>query len=267
MTTKHRPNPFDPAQPARETFVGREALLEEFVHGLRNGKSYELTGPTGIGKTALLWEVQRRIEKDPERRKMSPMPVPVYIECSRKDERVGPLFAEITTALIQCLFEECGRPIPPKVQRDADAAAERGTLAEALDVAFRWAFAEIRQDFRAILVLDALHRITKKEVLKSLLGALNNVTDRKTLNVLLAGRRPLVRCVPESVSDLRMLTGHRDLGPLNEDETKALVAVAAGFGWLVDADSAQLAYQFTSGHPYRLQYYLHTALEQYGEIT
>jgi energy-coupling factor transporter ATP-binding protein EcfA2 len=268
MTTKHRCNPFDPAQPHKETFVGRDRLLKELVHSLRDGKSYALTGPPGIGKTTLLREVERRITEDTERRKMSPMPVPVHVECSRQDERVGPLFARIATALIECLAGQCGRLPPPTVQKDAQSAAEEEKLAKALDIPIGWALKELRHSVRPILVLDALQRITNEQVLKILLGELNNLTDRKTVNVLLAGRRPLSPCGPESVSYLKMLlSGQRDLGPLNEPETGALVAVAGQLGWHVGDGSAQLAFQFTSGHPYRLQYYLHASLEQYGEIT
>jgi AAA ATPase domain len=266
MTTKRPPNPFDPA--GAKTFVGRDRLLKELVRGLRDGKSYELTGPVGIGKTALLREVERQINEDAGRRKMSPIPLPVHIEWSRKAERVGSLFAEIATALIQSLVEECGRSSPLKVQKAAESAAERDSLAEALDVALRWVFEEVRRTYRPILVLDALHRITKKEVFVNLLGALNNVTDRKTVNVMLVGRRPLADCVPETVSDLKMLlSGQRVLGPLDEGETRDLVAIAKRLGWHVAAGSAPVVHQFTNGHPYRLQYYLHSSLEQYGEIT
>jgi len=64
-----------------------------------------------------------------------------------------------------------------------------------------------------------------------------------------------------------LLSGQRDLGPLNERETKALIAVAGRLGWPVADEIEKLAFQLTFGNPYRLQYYLRASLEQYREIT
>ena len=268
VETRQRTNPFDPAQPARETFVGRVAELKELVYGLRDGKSYELTGPAGIGKTSLLLKIQQRIMEDPERLKMPAMPVPVYINCLRKHDRAGLLFADITNGLVQGLSQQCNHPCPLKVLKEVGTAVDGERLREALDVVFRWAFEAVGRNYRAILILDALHRVTNREVLKCLLGALNNETDRKTANVLFAGRRLLVNIVPEAVSDIRMLfTGHRELGPLDEEETEVLAAVAVKHRWPFEKSSAQVAWDLTGGNPYRLQYYLHQALEQHGEIT
>ena len=77
-----------------------------------------------------------------------------------------------------------------------------------------------------------------------------------------------MHCVPDSVSDLRyLLSGHRDLGPLTEAETKDLVAAATKLGWSVDNGCAQEVYRLTAGHPLRLQYYLFTALDTHGKLT
>ena len=130
MATKHRSNPFDPAQPAKETFVGRDALLKELVPGLADGKSYELTGPAGMGKTSLLLEATRRILADQACRAMSPTPLPVYVECTRQDDAVGCLYTRIVNAVAEGLSKQWKCPCPLKVQQEAVVAAEGGKLRE-----------------------------------------------------------------------------------------------------------------------------------------
>ena len=268
MTQQSPLNPFDPAQPAITSFVGRTELLETLVDILRAGKSYALTGPPGIGKTNLLLKVQGGIRNDSEGGNMSPIPIALHLECSRQEERAGALFVRITTKLIDCLAEQLGHFCPLSVQKEALAAAESESLKKALDVPTAWALKEFGQSLRATLMLDALHRITSKRTLEVLLAQLNNSADRQNVNVLLAGRRPLVDCVPNSVSDIKMLlTGQRELGPMSDTETELLVAIANQSGWPVAEGAASLAFEFTKGHPYRLQYYLHESLEQYREIT
>jgi hypothetical protein len=215
-----------------------------------------------------LQEIQRRILADRTCRTMSPSPIPVYSECSRQPDRQGRLFAQVMQALTEGLSQQCGRLCPPKVQREAEMAAEGERLRDAMEAASRWVFEESKRSFRVILLLDALHRISDEAVLQSLLGALNNEVDRNSVNVLLAGRYSVAHGVPKSVSDLRhLLTGHRALGPLDEVETKKLLAVAAKLGCVVDTGSAQQAYRLTAGHPYRLQYYLHAVLARHGRAT
>lgn len=106
--------------------------------------------------------------------------------------------------------------------------------------------------------------------MRKLLGALNNSVDRQHANVLLTGRHPLAEIdpTPPTVSPLKMLiSSHPVLELLVEHETAALLKVATRLGWNVAAGSAEVAQQIAHGHPYRLQYYLRAALEQYGEIT
>lgn len=270
MAKKNRPNPFDPAQPAKETFVGREALLKELVHGLREGKSYELSGPVGIGKTSLLLEVQRRMVADCVCRTVSPVPLTVYVACEREHDHAGLLFSKIANAVAEGLSQQCGRLCPQKAQREAETATEEGKLRDILEVLLRWAFAETKRNFRVVLLLDALHRISEKTVLRKLLGPLNNDVDRQHANVVLTGRHPLAEVdpTPTTVSTLlHLISSHPILKPLLESETAALLDIAMRLGWNVAAGSAEVAQQTARGHPYRLQYYLHASLEQYGEIT
>lgn len=266
MAKKNRSNPFDPTKPAIETFVGRANLLKELVCGLRDGNSYELIGPVGIGKTSFQLKVQSLILADRACRTISQATLPVYVECLRKHDHEGLLFSKIVKELMECLLQCCGRVCPLKVQREAEMAAEEGRLRDALETALRWAFEEMKRSFRVILFLDALHRISEKAVLSSLMGALNNEVDRKSVNVLLSGRHPIRQSVP-GVSDLRFLIDRRILEPLSECETAALLAIAERLGWTVDKGSVEMIYQITHGHPYRLQYYMHKSLVIDRKIT
>jgi hypothetical protein len=268
MAKKMRANPYDPTRPAEDTFVSRKDLLSEFVRGLSEGNSYELTGPPGIGKTNLLKEIQRQIVKVHQGRKTQPCPLPVHVECRRDHDREGSLFAHLVRAVVDGLAQLYQQACPPQVQRAVAAEADAGRLGNALESISVWAFEQDKFSYRIILLLDALHRVTEKRVLARLFGALNTQVDRKVVNVLLTGRRLAVDYVPDAVSDLRyQLIGHRDLGPLDEAETQALLDVASRLGWSADGRCAQEAYRLTGGHPYRLQYYLHAALAQHGRLT
>jgi len=270
MATTDPRNPFGPAQSAVDTFVGRDLLLNELVAGLKEGKSYELIGPPGIGKTTLLGKLQRLILSDPKRRQLSPVPVVLRLECARNQEGVGVVLANITNALIRGVSEDCGCSFPPDQVTEAQGAAKSGNLAESLDLVFQWAFKTANRSYRAVLLLDALHRISDRKVLVQLCDKLKKLVDRKTVNVLLVGRQHLAQRVPDPLVTsylLHQLTGFKELGPLNETETQALIACAGKLGWSVENGCAVLAYQKTKGHPYRLQYYLHESLATHGEIT
>jgi hypothetical protein len=267
MTNQYRPNPFDPARPARATFVGREDVLDQLVLGLQEGRSYEVTGQPRIGKTSLLPQVERRLVAEGTCHGMSPTAVPLYVECPRPHEPKR-LFAKTLDALAESMRRHCGWPCPSEILQKAQEAAKQRKLADGLELVLNAAFDGTKHAHRVILLVDAVHRLLDPTDLESLLGALNRLVDRQSVNVLLAGRHSLSTCVlRESVSVLcDLLTAHHELGPLDEAETEALLAVAVTSGYIVESGSGRWAHQLTGGHPYRLQYYFHSTLARHGRV-
>jgi hypothetical protein len=271
MNKKHpKKYPFNPAEPAGPAFVGREKILRELASGLRDGQSYELMGQKKIGKTDFLRKLLEYLKRDGLGRKTSPLPVPIHFESPRDIDNAKGYFELLLSSVIQDLTLLSGGLLPLNLQKEALAAVAGSgpeSFSKALNILLTGHFSATRQSIRPVLLLDAIHRVKDREALSNILGTLNNVVDRKSVNVLLSGRKRLVDIVPKSVSDITMLCQFRTLEQLEEIETGELIDIARRAGWRAPENAAELAHQLTDGHPYRLQYYLRACLEQFSEIS
>ncbi len=264
-------NPFDPIHPLDETFVGRGRLIEELAAGLAAGRSYGLNGPAGIGKSALLARICRRLN-GPSPGGSGAHPLPFQVAYHRGITGIGELFERITAALVAALECRQGQPWPAEARDALLCQARDGRLDLALQGAAARGFAAVGRIQRPVLLLDALHRLHDGTILRGLFGALNREADRGHLSVLLVSRQPLVAmvqgAVPDTVSDLRyLLNGCRELGPLDPADGEALTALAARHGWSAEPAAAAELHRLTAGNPYRMQAYLQEALAQHGALT
>jgi AAA domain len=258
--------PYDPARPAAEgIFVGRASSRALFVEGLTLGKSYGLIGGPGMGKTSLLFAVQRELARmDPERAQ-GELPLPIYLDCTRnRQESVETILTAVVKSLVDGLHNQRKVRCPPDVHARAEAEAGQRRLQAALKQVHEWASTQ----YRPILLLDDLHRIGQRPWLAELASILQTAVNEHELALVLTGRRALAEELRDDTSPLRLLlSGTESLGPLSEQETAELVGRAQNQGWEVDAGVTGVAYGLTGGHPYRLHYYLLGALQRHGKLS
>ncbi|MDQ3814419.1 MAG: hypothetical protein M3347_10760, partial [Armatimonadota bacterium] len=86
--------------------------------------------------------------------------------------------------------------------------------------------------------------------------------------MVLTGKRALADELRNDVSPLRLLiTQQYELQPFSPSETRTLVDKAHAHGWQVEDGCAEIAYEITKGHPYRLHYHLYNALSKEGKLS
>src|SRR5437660_12394914 len=114
-----RKNPYDHRHPANEeVFIGRNSTVSRLVKGLRAGRSYELVGGVGMGKTSVLFAVKKRLMYGPVR-SLEPIPVPIYISVDEHHmARVENLLEAILTGFLDALKDQC-QLVFPLTERDA----------------------------------------------------------------------------------------------------------------------------------------------------
>jgi hypothetical protein len=180
---------------------------------------------------------------------------------------VEAIFLVIVNGILTTLREKRKLPFTAQLEDQARAHAGRRRLDTALTLLLDYAYAEEKQSRSIVLLIDNLQRLSGASW-RSLASILQTIVNqrRQDLALLLASRN---RMPPEidGPSPLLALTMHEVLGPLDRKETGALVSSAAESGWRVDAGCADRAYELTAGHPYRLHYYLYTALSAERRLT
>lgn len=267
-----RKNPYDHRCPAsEEVFVGRNTTVARLVNGIRAGHSYELIGQVGVGKTSILLAVKKRLIHGPIR-SLESVPVPIYMSVNEQNlVRVENILAAILTGFLDALKEQCQLLFPP-AERDAlfiDVYHRK--IEEALRTIFTWYYSQKQRSCRLVILLDDLQRGSGYEALSqafSILRPLLSSTDRSIkISLVLSGRLPMVEIMRKDVSTLKgLLSGSVSLAPLGPNDVASLIDLAEDYGWKVEPHSEQAIFEMTEGHPFKLHYYLFTAIDRYGLI-
>lgn len=264
-------NPYDPAKAASANlFIGRQELKDDLTNGLQNGYSFGLVGKPGMGKTSLLMALQKELIAKQDDQELSILPLPLYIECQRSHEGVEDIFLIIIEQFIEQFKtqRQLSQEPPDAIRNQAEEAAKRGRLQVALKQLLDWAYQQEPLTHRPILLVDNFHRISDKPWFYDLASILQTSVNREPIALLLAGKQALAGEFRDDTSPLRLLiTQYYTLQPLTSTESYALVAKALEYGWQVEDGSAELAYNLTKGHPYRLHYYLFGVLSKEGKVS
>lgn len=268
-----RQNPYDHRHPANEeVFVGRNTLVAQLVNGIRAGRSYELVGNVGTGKTSILFAIRQRLLYGPVK-SLEAVPVPVYMGI---DEHllahVENMLAAILTGFLDTLKGQYQLPFP-SAERDAlFADVYHGKIEEALRTVFTWHYRQKQRSCRLVILLDDLQRGSGYEALSqtfSILRPLLSPADNSIkISLVLSGRLPMIEILRKDVSTLKgLLSGSVSPTPLGLNDVESLIDLAEDYGWKVEPHCEQAVFEMTEGHPFKLHYYLFTAIDRYGSIS
>ncbi len=259
-------NLYNAARPAAENiFVGRDSEITQLINGLRSGRCFSLIGTPGIGKTSLLFAIQRALSEVSKNEDVGILPLPIYTECSRTDSKAN----EILTKIIRCFTNDTipdylGFKCPEEIQKAALSKANSGKLDAAFDHVQHWLYSLKKRSYLPVLLLDDLHRI-KKPCFGKLATIIQTIVNKQKLAIILAGEHILSDELRNDVSPLRLIISqHLKLKPLNLNETKALIEKA---NVPIEEGFIDTIYEITNGQPYRLHYYLDTILSKNKQFT
>src|SRR5579884_2808826 len=175
-------NPYDHRHPANEeVFIGRNRIVSQLVKGLRAGRSYELVGGVGMGKTSVLFTVKKRLMSGPVR-SLEPIPVPIYISIDEHHmARVENLLAALLTSFLDALKDQC-QLVFPLAERDALLAdTHHRKIEEALRTIFSQYYGEKQHPCRLVVLLDDLHRGLGYDALGQTLSILRPLLSPKEI--------------------------------------------------------------------------------------
>lgn len=260
--------PYDHRRPARaEIFVGRHTLVDEMANGLRAGYCYGLVGQPGIGKTSMLLALQRKLHD--WIKPALPLPLPAYVELhDRHLASAGNLCELFLSAFLDILVTRHRLIILPTEEALLRDQARHGHLEEALQRLAELNYQQHTRLCRFVFLLDDLHRGQGYEALSDFLSMLRPLasSDSMAVNIsfVFAGEMPLEEEFGKDVSSLRaLLSSTPTLTPLLENDVITLVDLARDFGWPVETGCEKMLFTLTDGYPFKLHYYLFTALSEY----
>ncbi|MFM8319625.1 MAG: protein kinase domain-containing protein, partial [Chloroflexota bacterium] len=246
-------NPYIYRGPVRsaEMFFGRNHELREIVAFLNGNQSVSIVGPRKIGKTSLLFHLQRR-ETWPELG-LEAATLLVYLDCevlgSAAHEEIFAAFAaEIAAAL-----DERGLPAEAELQ----AAMDRPSR-----LAFERAIRKLNQrGLRVVLVLDEFERLgTNASLDVNFFNALRSAAGRYQLAFITASARPLIqltymgRAQEILSSPFFNIFAPLQLGLLPKDEARQAIAGPAERSWVGFPPAVEdLIYELVGGFPLGIQ--------------
>jgi hypothetical protein len=236
------------------------------------GHSYGLIGNTGMGKTSILQKLQRKLQDywiPPTR----PIPIPAYISIT--EELIagrGTLLSAMLAGLLHELETRHTFVVSNAERKTLFQEAEEGNLERPVRAIVKSYYRHYKRSCRPILLLDDLQRGQGYEVLEetiSLLRPLVSPTDDMVnLSLVLASEVSLEREFRNDVSSLRaILSDVYHLEPLTANDVETLMEPLSEEQWPVEPGSEQVIFELTKGHPFKLHFYLFTALSRHGQLT
>lgn len=261
--------PYDHRRPASaEIFVGRHTLVDQKADSLRAGDCYELVGPPGIGKTSMLLALQRKLLYGWTRPTL-PVPIPAYVELHESYlTSVGNLCEMVFSAFLALLITHYKLTVSSAEETLLREQARHGHLKTALQRLAELEYQQHARLSRFVLLLDDLHRGQGYEALNEFFSTLRSLASlnetQVNLSFVFAGELSLVEEFGKEVSSIRaLLSGTLTLPRLLENDVATLVELARDSGWPVEAGCEKLLFTLTEGHPFKLHYYLFTALSEH----
>lgn len=265
--------PYDHTRPASEDiFVGRNDIVNQLADGLRAGRSYGLIGQPGMGKTSTLLMLQKRLLYT-WTRTGTPAPIPIYFALNKRFlTNTASLFEGLLAEFLRVLTEQHGLLLSLTEREALITAARQGNLKDPLHTLSEWHYAHFSRSCRYILLLDDLHRGYGYDVLGELISVLHPLVSSEDtvvrVSLVLAGELPLEQEFRDDVSSLRaLLSDIRKLTPLAFNDVEALIELAGDYGWSVEPECEKTLFTLTDGYPFKLHYYLFTALDRYGKMS
>ncbi|RMF43949.1 MAG: serine/threonine protein kinase [Anaerolineae bacterium] len=254
-------NPYLARGPLRqpEMFFGRTRALQEISAFVRANQSISLVGPRKIGKTSLLYHLQR-----PVTRKAYDVPdslVMVYLDCEvLGDLEHNAIFAQFAAETQMALEDAALEPEP--------------TLEQVLERPSRltWESAVRRLNRRGLqllLILDEFERLSTNTHLDvNFFNALRSAAGRYQLAYLTASAHPLIALTyAERSQDILSspffnIFAPLFLGLLEEEEARALIQQPSeAAGAPIPEECGTFIYNLVGGHPFGLQIACFHALE------
>lgn len=263
--------PYDHRRPASEAiFVGRKALVHRMTEGLCSGHSYGLVGAPGMGKTSILFAIKRDLTYGSLKNTL-PLPIPLYIEFNKhRHISTNALCEDILSTFMQILAEQYRLTITPSAQKTLLEEVRQRRFDYSLRTLSDMYYDQHHRRCRFVMLLDDIHRGIGKDILSemfSLLRPLVSATDFALVSLVLSGEQPLEQEFRNDVSSLRALLSETTrVERLLPNDVAALVEFARDDGWFVEPGCEELAFSLTEGYPFKLHYYLFTALAQHKQI-
>lgn len=260
-------NPFVSRGPVRASalFFGRAHELEEVAAFLRGNQSVSIVGPRKIGKTSLLFQLQRP-ETWPTLG-LGDDNLFVYLDCEVLGEGAhADIFAQFVGEMAAALD---ARGLPPEPALET-AAAKPSRLS------FEGAVRKLNQrGLRVVLILDEFERLSTNASLDvNFFNALRSAAGRYQLVFLTASARPLIELTYSGKSQEILSSPFFNifaplfLGLLSEADARRLIQAPAQIAGLdFPAPTVDFLYTLAGGHPLLLQIACFHAYETPTDLT
>ena len=256
---------FSPQRPANEKiFVGRENILNKLAKGCRSGLSYGIVGKPGLGKTSLLYALQRQLRFNTPT-DSAIISFPVYIEYEKAKYKI----CEDILEIIQKGFvTEIEKSTGLMFSSELIKGNLRLSFEDNLRFISDWYFKEARRVCKLVLLFDDVHRGYNLIPLAESFSVLRPIVANGEMAVILCGEMALEKEFRNDVSFLRNLVVEQiPLSPLSKKDVNQILAIVEDYHGYVETNVLDLLYDITGGHPYRIHYYLLEALRSYSKIS
>ncbi len=246
-------NPYIYRGPVRaaQMFFGRQHELREIVAFLNGNQSVSIIGPRKIGKTSLLFQLQRR--EYWAQWGLHPNSLLVYLDCevlgSGSHEEIFAAFAgEIIAALDDRLL-----PLEPELEAVLDKPTR---------LSFERAIRKLNQsDLRVVLILDEFERLSSNANLDvNFFNALRSAAGRYQLAFVTASAQPLIQLTYSGRSQEILSSPFFNifaplfLGMLPEEEARQAICRPAEANWVGFPSSVEdFIYGLVGGYPLGIQ--------------
>ena len=246
-------NPYISRGPVRtaEMYFGREHEFNEIADFLRGNQSVSIVGPRKIGKTSLLFHLQRPVTK--AKYGLAEDTLFCYLDC----EVLGDLEHEQVFGELSCEMEasldEMGLAAEPLLARASETPSR---------LAWERALRRLNQrGLRVVFILDEFERLSTNTHLDvNFFNALRSAAGRFQLAFITASAHPLIQLTYSGRSQEILSSPFFNifaplfLGLLPADEAKQLITIPLKISEKpIASETVNFIYHLVGGHPLALQ--------------
>jgi hypothetical protein len=237
-------NPYNSTKP-HNLFVGRQELLDELINGFRNGNSFAVLGGRRCGKTSLLLELERRLQKRETLRPFTS--IPRYLDMQALGQISSEeLFEQIYSLVVQDVAAPKWNPSSP--------GKEYQNFLDHLDRAAELLKSTYRPRWLVLLLIDeldsAIGRLPNDMFFQNIRNLLMVSRFNIHFRLVATGVKNLTGLISSGSSPLNNLTP-KALGIMSYSEAQQLVRHGLS-GEIPPAIESQV-FRLTGMHPYLLQ--------------